>query len=120
MPVLARTLEAAGLTTVLVSMMPYWAEKMGAPRTLGVEFPFGHPLGAAGDAGQQQRVLAQALELLRLAEEPGTIWHSDETWPGPLDDAIQAWQPPEPSPIIAELKPRIRELLRERRRRPGG
>jgi hypothetical protein len=115
-PVLARTLEEAGLSTVLITMMPYWAEKVGVPRTLGVEFPFGHPLGAAGDASQQLRVLSQALDLLSHAERPGTIWYSEETWPEPVEGAIQAWQPLEPSPIIAELKPKFRELLRARRR----
>ena len=42
MPVLACTLEAAGLSTILVTMMPSWAELVGAPRTLAVEFPFGY------------------------------------------------------------------------------
>lgn len=34
MPVLARTLEATGLSTILVTPMPFWAEKIGvlAPR----------------------------------------------------------------------------------------
>ena len=34
MPVLARVIEAAGISTVLVTMMPYWSEKVGVPRTL--------------------------------------------------------------------------------------
>ena len=117
MPVLARTLEEAGLSTILITMMPYWAEVVGVPRTLGVEFPFGHPLGAACDRSQQLRVLTQALDLLRHAERPGTIWHSEETWPEPVEAAIQAWQPLEPSPIIAELKPKFRDLLRTRRKK---
>ena len=117
MPVLARTLEEAGLSTILITMMPYWAEVVGVPRTLGVEFPFGHPLGAAGDTSQQLRVLTQALDLLRHAEHPGTIWHSEETWPEPVEAAIQVWQPLEPSPIIAELKPKFRDLLRARRKK---
>jgi len=97
-------------------MMPYWAEKVGVPRTLGVEFPFGHPLGAAGDASQQSRVISQALDLLSRADRPGTIWHSDEAWPEPAEQAIQAWQPGEPSPIIAELKPKFRAMMRARRK----
>lgn len=116
MPVLARSLEASGLSTVLITMMPYWAEKVGVPRTLGVEFPFGHTLGVAGDTAQQTRVLMQALELLQKADQPGVIWHSDEVWPEPVEQAIRNWQPAEPSPIITELKPRIRELLRSRRK----
>ena len=60
-PVLARAIEAAGFSTILVTMMPYWAEKTGTPRTLGVEFPFGQTLGQVGDAAQQMRVIEAAL-----------------------------------------------------------
>lgn len=112
MPVLARTLEAAGFCTLLVTMMPYWAEKTGVPRTLAVEFPFGQTLGQAGNKAQQMRVIRQALAVLQDAEAPGTIVHSDEKWPEPQDKAIRAWQPQQPSPIIAELSPRFREMFK--------
>ena len=115
MPVLARTLEAHGLATILVTNMPYWAEKIGAPRTLAVEFPFGHMLGQPGDAAMQRRVIEQALEVLRTAETPGTIVHSPEVWPVPAVEAMKAWQPTEPSPVIAVLGPQLREMLRGRR-----
>jgi hypothetical protein len=114
-PVLARTFEAAGLSTVLVTMMPFWAEKVGAPRTLAVEFPFAHTLGAPGDREQQMRVIRQALDVLQNAGEAGMIVHSDERWPVDTKQAVKDWQPAEPSPIIAEMRPRIRQLLRERR-----
>ena len=116
MPVLARTLEAAGLATLLITMMPIWAEKIGVPRTLAVEFPFGHPLGAPGDVEQQLRVLMQALEALEHAPQAGYIAHSDERWTEPLEEAVMAWQPKSPSPIIAELAPTFRDMLRSRRR----
>jgi hypothetical protein len=48
-PVLARVIEAAGISTVVVTMVPYLAEASGAPRIVAVEFPFGHPLGHAHD-----------------------------------------------------------------------
>ncbi len=112
---LARTLEAHGLSTILVTNMPYWAEKIGAPRTLAVEFPFGHILGQPGDAAMQRRVVEQALEVLRTAETPGTIVHSEEVWPVPSVEAMKAWQPTEPSPVIAVLGPQLREMLRGRR-----
>jgi hypothetical protein len=114
-PVLARTLEAAGLSTILVTMMPYWAEKIGVPRTLAVEFPFGHTLGQPHDVEQQMRVIRQALEVLTTAQTPGEIVHSLETWPVPEAEAGKAWQPKEPSPIIAELSPRFLEIVRKRR-----
>ena len=116
MPVLARTLEAAGLSTVLVSNMPFWAEKVGAPRTLAIEYPFSHTLGQPGDRDGQMRVIRQALDVLAGAAEPGMITHSQETWPVDVKEATQSWQPSTPSPIIRVMQPRIREILRERRR----
>jgi hypothetical protein len=115
-PVLARTLEAAGFSTILVTMMPYWAERTGVPRTLAVEFPFGQTLGQPHNVDQQMRVIKEALGVLEAAQAPGTIVHSTETWPVPLEEAQKAWQPPQAAPIIAELAPRFREMLRERRR----
>lgn len=116
MPVLARTLEAAGLSTILITMMPIWAETIGVPRTLAVEFPFGHTLGAPGDKDQQRRVLSLALNTLERAKQPGHIEFSPENWPEPLEQAIRSWQPAEPSPIIAELAPKFKEMLRAQRR----
>jgi hypothetical protein len=116
-PVLARTLEAAGLSTVLVTNMPFWAEKVGVPRTLAIEFPFGHLLGQPHDAAQQMRVIGQALEVLETAQDPGAIVHSPETWPVPQKEALEDWQPQEPSPMMGVLAPRFLEMMRERRRR---
>jgi hypothetical protein len=116
-PVLARTLEAAGLSTILVTNMPFWAEKVGVPRTLAVEFPFGHTLGRPHDADQQMRVIRQALQVLQTAEGPGSIVHSAETWPVPLKEALQDWQPQEGSPLIKVMAPRFLEMMRKRRQR---
>lgn len=116
MPVLARTLETHGLATMLVTGMPYWAERLGTPRTLAVEYPFGHTFGRPGDREGQLRIARQALAVLAAAVAPGGIVHSPEAWPQPVDEAAAAWQPPAPSPIISKMAPRIRQLLRERRR----
>ncbi len=116
MPVLARTLENNGLSTILVTGMPYWAEKVGVPRTLAVEFPFGHTLGLPNDAELQRRVILEALEVLRTASAPGEIIHSHEQWPEPHREWLKLWQPPKPSPIIEHLAPSLREMIREGRR----
>jgi hypothetical protein len=112
-PVLARILEEAGLSTILVTMMPYWVEKIGAPRTLAVEHPFGHTLGRPGDQAGQIRVIREALTAMENIEHPGEIVHSSSRWPEPVDEAVKAWQPVEPSPIIRELRPKFREMLRQ-------
>jgi hypothetical protein len=113
--VLARTLDAAGLSTIMVTNMPFWAEKIGVPRTLAVEFPFGNTLGQPQDTAQQMRVIHQALEVLEAAESPGTIVHSTETWPVSPKEATKDWQPEEPSPLIQVMAPRIREMMRQKR-----
>lgn len=113
---LARTFEAAGLATILVTNMPFWAAKIGVPRTLAVEFPFGHILGQPHNKEQQMRVIFQALDVLEKAEEPGTIVHSPEKWPGPLEEAIRASHPDTPAPITASMGHYIGNFLRGLRR----
>ena len=61
---LARLVEAAGIPTVTVTMMPALAAAVLAPRIVGVEFPFGHPFGMPGDRGMQRIVLETALTVL--------------------------------------------------------
>ncbi len=88
------------MSTVLATVMPYWAERLGAPRTVGVEFPYGHPLGQPGDGDTQMGVIREALRLLEEAAGPGEIRELGYVWPQELDEAKKDWQPPEPSPII--------------------
>ena len=103
MPVLARQIEAAGIPTVVVTMMPVTAQELLAPRVVGVEFPFGHPFGLPGERALQRRVLATALTLLAGATGPGARVDIDVEWPQPRGEAYRAWQPAEPSPIVAQL-----------------
>jgi hypothetical protein len=102
-PVLARRVEGAGIPTVVVTMMPATAESLLAPRVVGVEFPFGHPFGLPGDRPLQRRVLATAVTLLAGAPAPGARVDTDVEWPRPRGEAYRAWQPAEPSPIVAQM-----------------
>ena len=117
MPVLARILEEAGLSTILVTNMPFWVETIGVPRTLAVEFPYGHILGQPHNIEQQMKVIRQALAVLETADFPGRIIHSPEVWPIPTDVAIQDWQPEEPSPVVDHLSKQFRELMRKSKKR---
>ena len=117
MPVLARTFETLGISTILVTGMPYWAELVGVPRTLAVEFPFAHTLGLPNEVKMQRRVIDQALLVLRQVEEPGVIVHSREVWPGPQKEWLKRWQPSTPSPVIEHLAPGLRQMLRKNRMR---
>ena len=114
---LARTLEAAGLSTILVTNMPFWVEKVGVPRTLAVEFPFGHTLGQPHEVAQQMGVIHQALEVLETEEAPGTIIHSAEMWLVSQKEALKDWQPREPSPVMEVMAPHFLKLMRQRRKR---
>lgn len=103
MPVLARWIEQAGIPTVVVTMMPAVAVAMQSPRVVGVEFPFGHPFGMPGDRRMQRRVLDVALAVLAGAPSFGTHVDIDLEWPVPTKEAYKAWQPVEPSPIVAAM-----------------
>jgi hypothetical protein len=102
-PVLARRIEAAGIPTVVVTMMPDVADARRAPRVVGVEFPFGHPFGMPGDRRMQRRVLETAAAVLAGATRPGTRVDVDLEWPQSRREAYKAWQPAEPSPIVQLL-----------------
>ena len=100
---LARWIEAAGIPTVVVTMMPSVAEERRAPRIVGVEFPFGHAFGMPHDRTMQREVLQLALRVLAGASAFGTRVDLDLKWPVPLREAYRAWQPKEPSPIVKKL-----------------
>jgi hypothetical protein len=111
-PVLARVIEAAGISTVLVTMVPDLAERIGVPRIVGVEFPYGHTLGHAGEREEQTKVIRDALRVLRDARQPNTVEHLPYEWPD-FERWKREWQPSEPSPIVAFL-------MEQRRRARAG
>lgn len=100
--VLARAFEERGISTVLVTMMPAWSARLGVPRTLGVEHPYGQAMGPAGDRARQREVFRQALEVLARAPGPDYITESDYEWPDPKQ-ARKSWHPPEQAPIVRHM-----------------
>jgi len=107
-PVLARVIEAAGIGTVVVTMVPYLAEASGTPRIVAVEFPFGHSLGHAHDRDEQLRVIRDALRALQEIKQANTAVHLPYEWPD-FDYWRTAWHPPEPPPIIQWLREQARQ-----------
>jgi D-proline reductase (dithiol) PrdB len=77
---MARILEEAGIATVCLVMRREVAENVKPPRALFVKFPFGAPLGPAGDVETQRGVILEALSVLTSATEPGTIVDSPRAW----------------------------------------
>jgi hypothetical protein len=99
-PVLARHIERAGIPTVVSTMMPDVAQWLLAPRVLGVQVPFGHSFGVAGDDAMHRTILSAGLALFDTADAPGARADVDVEWPVPRGEAYKSWQPAEPSPIV--------------------
>ncbi len=112
---LARAIEAAGISTVLVTMVPYLAEALGTPRIVGVEFPFGHPIGHVGDREEQMRVIRDSLRAMAEMKEPNTVVDLPYEWPD-FEYWSKAWHPSEPAPITKYLRERARLRAEARRR----
>jgi hypothetical protein len=91
-----REIEAAGITTVSLSMIPAFTASVGAPRIAAIEYPMGRPFGQPGDGDGQRAVLRAALRVLETAR-PGEIVHLPFEWPEPPSRVRSA--PAEPPPI---------------------
>ena len=112
---LARVFEEHGLSTVLITNGPFFTQ-IGVPRTIAVEFPYGHMAGPPGDVEIQTQVVEAALTLLEEAKEPETIRHLNIEWPIDFDIARKDWHPSEPSPIVKMMLDQARKAAQERDR----
>ena len=56
--------------TASITMLPEITVKVGPPRALEVPYPLGFPLGAAGDAGLQMRILRRLLATAQRTDVP--------------------------------------------------
>ncbi len=101
MGLVARVLEQAGISTVILSMMPAYQPTVGAPRVAAIAHPFGRPYGNVGDADTQRAVLRAALSVLAAARVPGQVVHLPFLWPE--EPKATKWGPDEPSPIVAMM-----------------
>ena len=76
----ARTLEAAGIPSVIIGSAKDVIEHIGVPRFLFVDFPLGNSAGKPGDPRSQRRIFEQALRVLESATEPRSTVKSPERW----------------------------------------
>jgi hypothetical protein len=82
----ARTLEAAGIPTVVMGCAKDIVEHVGVPRFLFSDFPLGNPSGKPKDKASQKATLELALRLLGSAIAPRTTvqspirWNADGRW----------------------------------------
>jgi D-proline reductase (dithiol) PrdB len=75
-----RAIETIGITTVSISLVRAYSQKIKPPRAISLAWPFGHPLGEPGNMNQQAAVLGKAFEALYQINEPGTIIDVDWHW----------------------------------------
>jgi len=100
----ARVLEASGIPTVALSMIPDLTRAVGVPRLAGISYPFGRPLGRPHDADGQRAVLRAMLELLASATGPDTFVELPFQWPESPARARNASRDLAPPPIVELLK----------------
>lgn len=81
MGLVQRVLEAAGIPTVSLSMIPDFTRAVGVPRLAGIAHPMSRPMGRPGDAPGQRAVLKALLAVLETAAAPGTCVELPFSWP---------------------------------------
>jgi D-proline reductase (dithiol) PrdB len=95
-----REIEAAGFSTISLSMIPELTASAGAPRIAAIEHPFGVTLGRPGDAAGQRAVLRAALRAMEALAEPGGVVHLPFEW---ASTEKLAFGPPVAPPITRYL-----------------
>ena len=107
MGLVSRVVEAAGVSTAVLSWMPELSTAVGTPRVIGIGRPGSVPFGLPGQADLQREVLRAALRTAARMTTPGERIDLAFEWPA---DAREP-KPPEPPPI-ARLVARRPWLLR--------
>ena len=86
MSLVARVLEAGGISTVTFTNARDIAASAGNPRQIFLNYPLGNPAGRPHDADNQRNVLRAGLKLLEEADKPGIIvdlpyvWSESKAW----------------------------------------
>ncbi|QBD76076.1 hypothetical protein EPA93_08675 [Ktedonosporobacter rubrisoli] len=91
MGLLAREIEAQGITTVALALIKELAEVVRAPRMLYLRWPFGHALGEPGNHLQQLNILHDMFSMASLAPRPGLIAELPYRWKRQEYAPIQDW-----------------------------
>jgi hypothetical protein len=68
-----RTLEAAGIATISVTLSEEISRRVKPPRAVYPGFPLGHPFGFPHQRFRQQQLLRFLLYQLEILDQPGTI-----------------------------------------------
>jgi D-proline reductase (dithiol) PrdB len=98
-----RVLEASGLPTVALSMIPELTRAVGVPRLAGISYPMGRPLGRPHDPDGQRAVLRAMLEFMASAQGPDAYVELPFVWPESPAQARNASRDVPPPPIVELL-----------------
>jgi hypothetical protein len=88
---LAREIEACGVSTVALALVKELAVLVKAPRMLYLHWPFGHALGEPDNKEQQRTILHDAFSLARAAPTPGLIVELPYPWKREVYPPISVW-----------------------------
>ena len=114
MSLVARVLEAGGISTVTYTNARDIAASAGNPRQIFLNYPLGNPAGRPNDAENQHDVLRAGLKLLEEADKPGIIidlpyvWTESKAW-------MEKFMTDEQPFISEEAEARRQELLQKAR-----
>ena len=93
-------IEASGIPTVSLSMIPDLTRAVGVPRLAGISYPMGQPLGRPNDADGQRAVLRAMLDVLPRATAPDAYVELPFVWPETPAQARNASKGIPPAPIV--------------------
>ena len=91
MGLLAREIEACGVTTVALALVRELAVLVEAPRMLYLHWPFGHALGEPDKRDQQYTVLHDVFSMACCAPGPGLIVDLPYQWRRQVYPPISDW-----------------------------
>lgn len=91
MGLLAREIEACGVTTVALAQVRELAAMVKAPRMLYLHWPFGHALGEPDNRNQQRTILHDVFSMTRSAPGPGLIVDLPYQWRRQVYLPISDW-----------------------------
>ena len=101
MGLLAREIEAQGVTTVGLALVKQVAVAANAPRLLYLHWPFGHALGEPGKITQQRSVLHDMLSMAVYASRPGLVIELPYRWRRETYAPIGDWETPSEAFVAA-------------------
>ena len=73
-------IEAAGVSTVSMTVQPHITGAVGVPRAAYIRYPAGNQLGEAGKPRQQRSIITAVLQAARQFESPGSIIELPFRW----------------------------------------